>query len=98
VGRTGFDELSGLSFRPSDATLWSWSEGDGLIRIDTATAAASLAFPSRQDIESLAWSDDGSLLYLASRTNLWVYDPATNTLAQITSDLPGIVAWLDRLV
>jgi hypothetical protein len=95
MGRTGFDELTGLSFRPSDATLWSWSEGDGLIRIDTATAAASLVFPSGRDIESLAWSDNGSLLYLAARTNLWVYDPATNALTQVASDLPGIVAWLD---
>jgi hypothetical protein len=64
IGRTGFSEIVGLSFRP-DGTLWGWSEGTGLIRINRDTGIGTVVFRSKKNIEGLAWSLDGAHLYAA---------------------------------
>jgi uncharacterized repeat protein (TIGR01451 family) len=95
IGRTGFRDVDGLSFRPTDATLWGWAKGTGLIQINIATGAGTLVFRSQGEIEGLAWSNDGARLYGADETDLWVYDPATRSLKRIATNLPGETEGLD---
>lgn len=47
IGATGFTHLSALAFRPSDASLWGWDKGTGLVQIDPRSGAASLYYPSQ---------------------------------------------------
>jgi uncharacterized repeat protein (TIGR01451 family) len=89
IGQTGFQDVDALSFRSTDATLWGWSRGTGLIQIDLTTGAGTLVFRSDVDIEGLAWSNDGSGLYASSGKQLYLYDPIQNKLAQIAANLPG---------
>jgi VCBS repeat-containing protein len=95
IGASGFHEVVALSFRSTDATLWGWSEGAGLIQIDPASGAGTLAYRSTKTIEALAWSNDGARLYAASGTKLSVYDPRAKTLTQIAENLPGATEALD---
>ncbi len=72
IGSTGFKEIEGLSFK-ADGTLWAWSKGDGLIKVNPETAESELILPSEVEIEALTWKDE-KVLYLAQGTDLWVYD------------------------
>jgi len=91
IGSTGFNDVTGLAFRPADATLWGWAEHVGLIQIDTTTGAGTLKFATTKAIEGLAWKNDGSLLYAANSNHLWAYNPDDNTLKKIAANLPGDV-------
>jgi RHS repeat-associated protein len=95
IGRTGFSEVVGLSFRPTDATLWGWSEGAGLIQIDPTSGTGTLIYRSTKNIEALAWSNDGARLYATSGTKLLVYEPGKKSLTQIAKNLPGATEALD---
>jgi hypothetical protein len=96
IGSSGFDDVDALSFRSADATLWGWARGRGLIRIDLRTGAGTLVFrASSRNIEGLAWSNDGARLYGTAGTDLWVYDPARNTLKRLANNLPGDTEALD---
>ena len=94
IGPTGFSEVVGLSFRPN-STLWGWSEGKGLISINLTTGAGTLVFSSSRNIEGLAWSNDGSLLYGSLGKSLFVYDPSARSLTRIAQNLPGETEGLD---
>ena len=72
IGSTGFKEIEGLSFK-ADGTLWGWSKGDGLIKVNLQTAESELILPSEVEIEALTWKDE-KVLYLAQGTDLWKYD------------------------
>jgi hypothetical protein len=72
IGNTGFKEIEGLSFR-ADGTLWAWSKGDGLIKVNPQTAESELILPSKVEIEALTWKDE-KVLYLAQGTDFWKYD------------------------
>ncbi|OQY27501.1 MAG: hypothetical protein B6244_10330 [Candidatus Cloacimonetes bacterium 4572_55] len=91
VGYSGFTEIVALTFRPSDNTLWGWSEGSGLLMIDLITGAATLEYSSNRNIEGLAWDNDGLTLYATANTRLWAYnpDPAVNDMTLIADNLPG---------
>jgi hypothetical protein len=95
IGPTGFREINGLSFRPTDSTLWGWAERTGLITIDIATGVGTLVFRSQRDIDGLAWNSDGTLLYAAEGRNLYRYDPGAKTLRRIAKNLPGHTEGLD---
>jgi uncharacterized repeat protein (TIGR01451 family) len=88
VGPSGFGSIEALAFHP-DGTLWGWAEQQGLLRIDKTTGAAALVFPSSKDIEGLAWSNDGAMLYGTSGQHLYIYDPLAGTLSQVANNLPG---------
>lgn len=51
VGSTGFDELRGLAFRPTDGTLWSWAHGGerGLVQLDPRTGHGVRRWPSSRE-------------------------------------------------
>lgn len=89
VGNTDFNDVEALSFSPTHATLWGWAEDKGLIQIDIANASSTLIFESDIDIEGLAWSNDGTLLYGAEKRNLWVFNPENSSLEHLADNLPG---------
>jgi len=95
IGRTGFRDVDALSFRPTDATLWGWARGAGLIRIDLTTGAGTLVFRSHRDVEGLAWNNDGSTLYATSGKRLYIYDPIKKKLTQLAANLPGATEGLE---
>lgn len=94
MGATGFAEIEGLSFHPVNDKLYGFAKGDGLIEIDSATAASLLIIPTDVQVEDLTWNNDGSLLYAAQDTNLWVYDGES---LQKACDLPGHTEALEML-
>jgi len=94
IGTTGYAEIEGLSFHPTDGKLYGFAKGDGLLEIDTATAASKLIVPTKIQVEDLTWNNDGSLLYAAQDTNLYKYDGHTLDFA---CDLPGHTEALEML-
>jgi hypothetical protein len=80
VGSTRYSNVVALSFRPSDASLWGWSNGRGLIRIDIGTGRGTLELSSIKLVNGLAWNNDSSLLYAMTGWSLYVYDPSTGRL------------------
>ncbi|RKZ85162.1 MAG: hypothetical protein DRR19_16745 [Candidatus Parabeggiatoa sp. nov. 1] len=94
MGDTGFADIDEISFR-ADGTLWAWAKGDGLISIDPKKGPnGTLEFPANVKIEGLTWNNDGTLLYAAQDTNLWVYDGET---VEKTCDLSGQTLALEML-
>ena len=95
IGQTGLDRVEGLSFRPTDATLWAWSRKHGLVRIDPATAAVEVVQDFRIEASALAWDPAGAVLYLAGNRNLWAYedDPA-GALRRVAQPLPVSIGGL----
>jgi hypothetical protein len=89
IGPTGFEEVEALSFHPKSGELWGWADDDGLITIDVATGKGTLVFKSDNDMEGLAWNNDGSLLYGSYDKKLYVFDPSKRQLTRIASNLPG---------
>jgi hypothetical protein len=85
IGLTGFSEVSGLTLRQTDNTIWGWSRGGnrkqkspvGPIIIAPATGAGQLPpgvtdnqFTFKEpDIQALAWSNDGQKLYASVPTD-----------------------------
>jgi hypothetical protein len=95
IGSTGFRDLDALAFRFTDNTLWSWAKGTGLVTLDLTTGAGTVVLASELEIEGLTWSNDGTLLYGAVGTQLWVYDPGDNRLTRLADNLPGITEGLE---
>lgn len=88
VGNTGFTGVQALSFRP-DGTLWGWSPSRGLITINTTTGAGTVVRAAQIKVKGMAWNDAGTLLYLATQNQLWVYNPVGGTFTQLATNLPG---------
>jgi hypothetical protein len=55
--------VDGLSFRPSDNTLWGWAQDEGLLTIDKSTGKATLIIDYNGEIEDLTWDNEGKILY-----------------------------------
>ena len=89
IGATGFDTITGLSFRPSDGNLWGWSKKTGLLRINTSTGSGTLEFASAKRMESMTWDINGAYLYAALGQKLFRYDPEAETLTRIARNLPS---------
>ncbi|HEW98369.1 MAG: hypothetical protein DRR16_09245 [Candidatus Parabeggiatoa sp. nov. 3] len=87
VSDTGYRELTALAFR-SDGTLWAVSKGGkkggtkqaAIIQIDPKTGKSESVFSASDfqafpaDIDGLAWSLDGSVLYATDKTTLWRFN------------------------
>ncbi|MFK5969057.1 MAG: hypothetical protein QM487_02900 [Candidatus Marithrix sp.] len=76
-----FKEVDGLSFRPSDYTLWGWAQGEGLLTIDKTTGKATLVIGYNGEIEDLTWDNEGKILYAVENiheTNAFDSEPDKN--------------------
>jgi murein DD-endopeptidase MepM/ murein hydrolase activator NlpD len=94
LGDTGFADIDEISFR-ADGTLWAWAKGDGLISIDPKKGPnGTLEFPANVKVDGLTWNNDGTLLYVAQKTNLWVFDGKT---VEKACDLSGPTPALEML-
>ena len=88
LGPHGFESITALALRWTDATLWGWAEGAGLVQLDTATGAGSLRFASSDKFSGLAWANDGSTLYASQETSLWSYREGDPALHRVADNLP----------
>ena len=98
----GFKKVSALSFHP-DGSLWGYANRGhksrrGILRIDPETAIATLEKQSkRTPIEALAWTIDGSVLWLAKRSKkLYTWKPGKSIKKKYRiSKLPGPIEGLE---
>ena len=67
IGETEMDFGEGLSYRPTDATLWAWWREHGLVRIDPETAEVELVLAGDLAVSALAWDPTGTTLYQPER-------------------------------
>jgi WD40 repeat protein len=96
IGQSDRDGVMALTFRASDATLWGWVEGEGLIQISLSDGKATLALRKDLKIEGMAWAPNGKL-YLARDRSLYEYNPATKKFVTYASNLPRGTESLDIL-
>lgn len=89
VGSIPFIKINSFAYHPKDGSLWAWPEEEGIIKINPESADATMQFESKLEIESMAWNDEGNLLYGASEesSDLYSYDPALNTLKQVSDNI-----------
>jgi hypothetical protein len=89
-GGQPIQNIHGLSFNPSDNTLWGIIKGGGLIHIDISdptTLTAKLKWSDQTKFEGLTWDEEGQTLYLAKRNALFHYDGKTlNTFCTLSAD------------
>jgi len=91
-------EVSALSFRPSDGSLWAWAEECGLVDVDVANPANSrLEFlytnigtctTSKPNlispiVEDMTWDNAGQKIYFGDGKVVNVYDPATGEVGLV---------------
>ncbi|MDM8564759.1 SdrD B-like domain-containing protein [Candidatus Halobeggiatoa sp. HSG11] len=97
IGATGFGEVSGISFRPSDGVLWAWADREGLLTIDLATGQGTLVTASDLAIEALTWDNTGEILYATADDNLWTWNSNSGVVELACEDLhmPGQTEALD---
>ncbi|MDM8557656.1 hypothetical protein [Candidatus Parabeggiatoa sp. HSG14] len=62
---TGCNELDGISFNPSDGSLWGWSQDKGLVQIIDGTCSTVVSNPGGFEVEDLTWNNAGDTLYFA---------------------------------
>lgn len=97
---TGFVGVSSLAFR-ADGTLWGFAkdgehELQGLIQIDPTTAIASMV--KKQDdleIEGIAWTPDGSMLWLAVENKLYRHELGGTINFAFRPDIVGDIEGLE---
>jgi len=100
VGATGFRDISSLAFHPQEGSLWAVAgydrEPKGIIKIRDLTTGDSrmvLRFPeTAENIEGLAWSQDGSVLYGSQGKALLGYAYADRKLTSMGVICPNILA------
>ncbi|MCK5877465.1 MAG: hypothetical protein KAG43_07505 [Candidatus Marithrix sp.] len=97
IGATGFGEVSGISFRPSDSVLWAWADREGLLTIDLATGQGTMITESKLAIEALTWDSAGEVLYATENNNLWTWNSNSGVVELACEDLnmPGQTEALD---
>lgn len=98
IGETGFNQVKALSFHP-DGTLWGWSQGSGLFKIDKtdegglnlATTEEVLPYSGSIKIEDISWNTSGTILYGIENTEqnsrLWAYFKNDNSVRPICEEL-----------
>lgn len=95
LGKSGFDDITAIAFHPN-GTLWAWSKGIGIIQINPETGQGIIrARFTTLEMEGLAWSTDGSVLYATENENLWIY--TGGSLAKTCNNFPGQVEALETL-
>jgi hypothetical protein len=95
-----FRDVDALSFHP-DGTLWGFArQGDptrrGLLQINAETGRATLVERTALDAEGLAWTPDGSVLWLSNQKKLYTTTVGgVITSATTVTALPGHIAGLE---
>ena len=96
VGSTGYDDVVSLAFNPISNVLYAWGDDDGLMTINLSTGAGTIVYASPLDMDGMAWSNDGTILYCATDDmELFEFDPLTSTLTLVDNNLPGSVESLE---
>lgn len=83
--------ISGISFRNSDGTLWAWAPGKGLYTLDTQTGILTLKVETIfSGVEDIAWNNEGTALYLSKspENQLYIYNETEESI-DFQSLLPG---------
>ena len=96
VGASGFKDISSLAFDKNNV-LWSWAKGQGLIQLNTTTGQGTLITPSKLAIADLTWDLNSEQLYAVMDTELWSYNPTSQQLTQLCTNLPQKVESLEIL-
>ena len=91
--------ITGMSFRKSDNSLWAWVPGRGLYTINPAGGAMTLRLASSLDfMHGMAWDNNSQYLYLSMTSpvdyELWRYSAVTNIM-ELSGSLPGDTDALD---
>jgi hypothetical protein len=96
IGPTGYDDVVSLAFNPVSNVLYAWVDDYGLITINLQTGAGTMVYSSPLDFDGMAWSNDGSILYVATDDKeLSTFDPVTGNIVLLTNTLPGPVESLE---
>lgn len=96
IGHTGYDDVVSLAFHPVTNVLYAWVDDYGLITINTNTGVGTMVFSSPLDFDGMAWSKDGTVLYVATDDKeLSTFDPVTGNINILTNTLPGPVESLE---
>jgi len=88
IGPHGFKSITALSFRQSDASLWGWSDLDGLVQLDTTTGAGALTLAANKKFSGMAWSSDSLTLYTMQDRRLWAYQEGDDGFTFHAGNLP----------
>ena len=59
----GCNELDGISFKPSDGSLWGWDQDQGLVQIIDGNCSLVLLNINGLEIEDLSWNNAGDVLF-----------------------------------
>ncbi|RKZ82016.1 MAG: hypothetical protein DRR19_21340 [Candidatus Parabeggiatoa sp. nov. 1] len=99
---TGLGEVSAMSFRPTDATLWVWADSEGLFtidinQIDNGVCDKTEIVSHSAKVEGLAWGVEGNILYGSAGNVLYRYFSETGAVEQACNDFPSQVEALDML-
>ncbi|MFT4755193.1 MAG: hypothetical protein ACI85Q_002760, partial [Salibacteraceae bacterium] len=96
LGPTGYDDVVSLAYHPNTNVLYAWVDDYGLITINTQTGAGSMVYSSPLDFDGMAWSNDGTKLYVATdKKDLSIFNPVTGAVTLLTSTMPGPVESLE---
>lgn len=87
IGPTGLDNIISLTF-DSDGLLWAWAADLGLVQLDTNTGQGTLVLPTQLTLKGMTSNLAGTVLYGLIGTELWRYEPATNEIAKLCTNLP----------
>jgi Leucine-rich repeat (LRR) protein len=98
----GLGEVSAISFHPKNYTLWVWADGEGLYTIDiddinNNVCAKTERLVSDAKVESMAWDNEGKILYGAEETTLFRYFYETGETDQACDHFPSQVEALSML-
>ena len=61
----GCNELDGISFNPSDGSLWGWDQYQGLVKIIDNACSTVVPNENGFEVEDLSWDNPGDNLYFA---------------------------------
>ncbi len=61
----GCNELDGISFNPSDSSLWGWDQDQGLVKITNNTCTTVFPNENGFEVEDLSWDNVGKTIYFA---------------------------------
>jgi len=86
VGNTGFNDISGLSFK--NGVLYAFAKGVGLVTLDTQTGKGTLIQKLDVKLADLSWDLQGKVLYGVVGQVLWRYNPTTQMATQLCTNLP----------
>jgi len=86
VGNTGFNDISGLSFKGD--VLYAFAKGVGLVTLDTQTGKGTLVQKFAVKLADLSWDLQGEVLYGVVGKELWSYNPTTQVATKLCTNLP----------